>query len=347
MFTTYYPPHHNADLTQENKAFNNIIDTLPTGNKILIKSILYKYPYNISRLKHPSLNQNILFFLNDIPNNKLIVQLALFFIELGVNPSETDLNGQTCLFYACSKGKIDYVKLLIEKEGININHKDNYGQTPIFYAVSKGHIDLTRYLISKGAEVNLIDDSGQSCIFYSVLHKQYEITNMLIKEGADVNLIDKKGFNLIQMCIKYKLRKMKRMLIKSGINVNDDVKKKKGLKKIKEKHNNKDKEDNNYDYVIDEVLDLNKKQGSNAMNDYNEQCEKEYKQMNCYNKINNDNDYVMINNTEDLLLKRKRYILVKELIDEESNNKVILPLEINEITQLKEKYPYFRELLYN
>jgi hypothetical protein len=55
----------------------------------------------------------------------------------------------------------------------------------------------------------------------------------------------------------------------------------------------------------------------------------------------------MINNSENLLLRKKRYILVKELIDEESNDKIILPLELNEIMQLKEKYPYFRELLYN
>ena len=40
---------------EETKAFNNILDTLPTGNIALIKSILCKYPYNISQLKHPSL----------------------------------------------------------------------------------------------------------------------------------------------------------------------------------------------------------------------------------------------------------------------------------------------------
>lgn len=346
MFKIYKASHPNADLSQETKIFNNIVDTLPTGNKILIKSILCKYSYNISQLKHPSLNQNILFFLSDIPNNTIIIQLALFFIELGVNPSETDLNGQTCLFYACNKGKIDYVKLLLEKENININHKDYYGQTPIFYAVSKGYIELTTYLISQGAEVNIIDNLGQSCIFYSVLHKQYEVTNLLIQKGADVNIVDKKGYNLIQICIKYKLRKMKRMLIKSGINMNNNVKHKKGLKKIKEKHIKKDK---NYDYLIDEILDRKTRQNCNEVNNCNEQYKKEYKQMNCYNERNNDDDsdYVMINNSENLLLRKKRYILVKELIDEESNDKVILPLELNEILQLKEKYPYFRELLYN
>ena len=59
MFKIYKVSHPNAELSQETKTFNNIVDTLPTGNIVLIKSILCKYSYNISQLKHPSLNQNI------------------------------------------------------------------------------------------------------------------------------------------------------------------------------------------------------------------------------------------------------------------------------------------------
>jgi len=76
----------------------------------------------------------------------------------------SDSNGQSVLFYACGSGRLDIVKLLIDR-GANINHLDNKGQTVLF---KMGHLgsdyQIMVYLLECGADYTILDKSGQTAI---------------------------------------------------------------------------------------------------------------------------------------------------------------------------------------
>src|SRR5215475_13530175 len=59
--------------------------------------------------------------------------------------------GATALSFACDKGQVEVVKLLLER-GADPNAKDTfYGATPLAWASQHGGIEVARILVEKGA----------------------------------------------------------------------------------------------------------------------------------------------------------------------------------------------------
>ena len=81
---------------------------------------------------------------------------------------------------AAGKGDIETVKQHLAA-GKDVDAKDPWGQTALFYA-AKGHNELVDYLISKGANVNVLDNQGLTPLNLAVLHK--DTANLLRKYGA-------------------------------------------------------------------------------------------------------------------------------------------------------------------
>jgi outer membrane protein assembly factor BamB len=83
-------------------------------------------------------------------------------LDQGVNVDSKNKYGVTALGFACSKGHLDAVQLLIER-GANINAEDTfYHATPISWAVENGHNDIVKFLLQKGANP---DDAFISTIY--------------------------------------------------------------------------------------------------------------------------------------------------------------------------------------
>jgi len=60
---------------------------------------------------------------------------------------------ESALCVACSQGKIESVKQLIES-GSDVNQKDFTNLTPIMRAAANGHKGIVEYLIGKGAKIS-------------------------------------------------------------------------------------------------------------------------------------------------------------------------------------------------
>src|SRR5262245_26656349 len=72
-------------------------------------------------------------------------------LDQGVKVDSTNKYGVTALGFACSKGHLDAVQLLVER-GANVNAEDTfYNATPISWAIENGHNDIVKYLLQKGA----------------------------------------------------------------------------------------------------------------------------------------------------------------------------------------------------
>ncbi|KAG4106643.1 ankyrin repeat-containing domain protein, partial [Neocallimastix lanati (nom. inval.)] len=61
-----------------------------------------------------------------------------------------DINGRVALHYACEKGNIEIVKLLLKK-GSPINIYDNNFFTPLYLASFNGFYEIAELLLENGA----------------------------------------------------------------------------------------------------------------------------------------------------------------------------------------------------
>ena len=57
------------------------------------------------------------------------------------------------LIHCCATGKIELVKLLIDRYGANIEYQSPNGTTAIMYSAGNGHVEITKYLFKKGARL--------------------------------------------------------------------------------------------------------------------------------------------------------------------------------------------------
>lgn len=65
---------------------------------------------------------------------------------------------------AVSAGKTEVAKYLLSFTECDVNHKNANGQTSLFYACSKNNIPMARLLLENGAQVNVQDKYG-NCKF--------------------------------------------------------------------------------------------------------------------------------------------------------------------------------------
>lgn len=94
--------------------------------------------------------------------------------------SIVDSDGDTALFYAAKKGRIDIASVLI-KAGANVNHSNNVGQTPLMYA---GFHDMTEYLLGCGAEANHVSQANETALVKAAEDNNTETLQILLEYGV-------------------------------------------------------------------------------------------------------------------------------------------------------------------
>lgn len=73
-------------------------------------------------------------------------------LEKGVDVNTPFLYGATALSYACDRGHLEVVKVLLQHDA-NVNAKDTfYGVTPLDRALQRGHTAVVKLLLENGAE---------------------------------------------------------------------------------------------------------------------------------------------------------------------------------------------------
>ena len=94
--------------------------------------------------------------------------------------SLVDSDGDTALFYAAKKGRIDIASVLV-KAGANVNHSNNVGQTPLMYA---GFHDMTEYLLGCGAEANHVSQANETALVKAAEDNNTETLQILLEYGV-------------------------------------------------------------------------------------------------------------------------------------------------------------------
>ena len=103
-----------------------------------------------------------------------------------------DSNNKTALHLAAREGKLEVVKILIEK-GWEVDVKDKYSTTPLHQACNMNHFETVSFLIESGADPYAKDSLGRNSLMYAVCGPGVESAQVLVDWGEFTNTKDSTG----------------------------------------------------------------------------------------------------------------------------------------------------------
>ncbi|XP_065835752.1 uncharacterized protein [Oscarella lobularis] len=141
-------------------------------------------------------------------------------IDTGVNVNEADENGRFALEQACYSNHFEIGRMLISS-GANINKEDKFGRFPLLAACEKGNIEIARLLIASRANVNQANKIRRSPLASACSGGHFELAKLLINAGGDVNLSVKIGCDpLLPVACSSGQSNLVELLLENGCNPN-------------------------------------------------------------------------------------------------------------------------------
>ncbi|XP_070612815.1 ankyrin repeat domain-containing protein 53 [Erythrolamprus reginae] len=129
------------------------------------------------------------------------LQIAL---QKAETPNQADINGFSTLHTAALHGRLDCMKMLIEKFNMDINLASLRGWRPIHLVLGQESkamaVECLQYLLSKGANVNVQNYNGVSPLHKAASEGRENCLQVLIDAGANVHAHDNEGQEPIDLC---------------------------------------------------------------------------------------------------------------------------------------------------
>ena len=132
----------------------------------------------------------------------MIKLLLIFFtlINLYALSDTQKLQNSQLLQYA-EDGNFSMVKKYIES-GADIETKYS-GSHPILKAAFNGHTKILKYLLSKGADRNVLSNTGRNILVYAVQNKDLELTKYLIANGVSIVRFQRDTLDLLFTAMRH------------------------------------------------------------------------------------------------------------------------------------------------
>lgn len=99
---------------------------------------------------------------------------------------DKDDNGTTALHFAATKGKIEFVRELLNHNA-DANAEDHDNWTPLLCAAKEGHLEICQELLDREANIEHRDMGGWSALMWASYKGHTALALMLLERGADVN----------------------------------------------------------------------------------------------------------------------------------------------------------------
>jgi len=125
------------------------------------------------------------------------------------------VEGASPLWTASTLGRLEFVKLLVEK-GADIEHTTDSKSSPLRGAAFDGHCRVCDYLISKGADIDKPNQVGQSPLTIAAAMQKEECVELLITKGADVNHKGHNGDTPLHVSVESGVVEIARLLVEAG-----------------------------------------------------------------------------------------------------------------------------------
>lgn len=136
------------------------------------------------------------------------------FIAAGADLNTRDGSGETLLFKAIERGKLERIQFLLSR-GADANTQDHKGERP-----SCNKSEVIKLLIEKGADLNAIDDWDDTYLCTAIKQNDLELAHFLVNRGIDVNMRCYFKEQAIVKAIKEKNAPIVRFLAENGAELN-------------------------------------------------------------------------------------------------------------------------------
>jgi len=143
-----------------------------------------------------------------------VVKLLL---EKGASVAQTDNTGGSVVTWACRKGFVGTLKILID-HGLTLEDSNQF--PPLLVASSFGSIDVIRFLISKKFDVNIQDDQGRTPLIMASIFGHTTVLDLLVENNATLDLKDNNGGTAIYHAARMGQTRCLKRLIERGAQVN-------------------------------------------------------------------------------------------------------------------------------
>jgi ankyrin repeat protein len=98
----------------------------------------------------------------------------------------------TPLMHAATRGRVDVMKLLIEKKA-KIDIKTNLGNSALILSLVLGKFDAAKLLIENGAYIEDQDKNGYTPLMHAGIKNSLDMVQYLVEKGSIINMKNKKG----------------------------------------------------------------------------------------------------------------------------------------------------------
>ncbi|XP_032676963.1 kinase D-interacting substrate of 220 kDa B isoform X3 [Odontomachus brunneus] len=115
-----------------------------------------------------------------------LAELQNFLENKRVQVDDRDENGSTALILAATKGKIHFVRALIN-HGADVNAEDGDNWTALLCAAKEGHTEICLELLEHGADLEHHDMGGWTALMWATYRGRSATVTLLLARGADVN----------------------------------------------------------------------------------------------------------------------------------------------------------------
>ncbi|XP_065179004.1 uncharacterized protein LOC135809557 [Sycon ciliatum] len=110
------------------------------------------------------------------------IPIVQHLIKAGASLNEKDNSGNTTCHYAARGGNVNLMLQIFKNQAPEtINDQNADGDTPLHVAVGNGNVNMVAYLLSVGAEVNVVNKANQSPIEQAEALNKENIARMLVK----------------------------------------------------------------------------------------------------------------------------------------------------------------------
>ncbi|XP_032802655.1 acyl-CoA-binding domain-containing protein 6 isoform X2 [Petromyzon marinus] len=97
------------------------------------------------------------------------------------------------VFDHCKDNEVNRLAAALKQDAFDINQRDEEGRTLLHWACDRGHLETVELLLKRGANVNSQDDEGQTALHYACGCDFPAAVRLLLAFGADPSIPDSEG----------------------------------------------------------------------------------------------------------------------------------------------------------
>ena len=111
--------------------------------------------------------------------------IALDLLKFGADPVYAAPTGSTALHMAAMRGYDDIVETILATDGVKPDIVNEYGMSPLHYACVKGDLQSVKLIVARGVQIDRVAMDGTRPLHWAYYANNPQICKLLVAMGAD------------------------------------------------------------------------------------------------------------------------------------------------------------------